>query len=573
MKCCKFLKLLFVTIIFIEVIPPTCARVVNTTSGPVQGLLNHWHNLDYYSYLGIPYAESPVGKLRFMPPVPKKSWKRILDATQEGPVCPQGHGPQEPYKIEEMSEDCLFLNIHIPANVQKNKLSVFVFVHGGTFRLLSGNSDVLYGPQLFLEQGLIFVTMNFRLGALGFLSLDIEEASGNAGLKDVILALKWINNNIERFGGDRNKITIGGHSSGASAVHYLLLTQQASDLFQRAILISGSAVSHRFIARHAKDNTLILAKELGLMTDDVHELLKKLQEIKVFDLIDAELNLTKYDDVVLRPFSMFVPTIEINSLHAVITSDPIKLLNLGLVQNIPILVGFNYREGIYGIPKIMQNKDKLKKLKENMEYSIPSDIEYPLGSKISKDLAKSISQYYFNSDLSNFTLNNIVDLISDSQYIYSIDSWIKKYKKVNGSNSVYYYMFNFDGDLNWSKINYNIDFPGTSHADELGYIFITKKTKDMLNKIDCNSHLVKNIMTTLFSNFIKFGKPTPQNLASNYKWPEYGKNGTFLIINENPTEGTLSPPLLARLKFWYDVYETYYNYVENGGKLEAKNIP
>ncbi|CAG5045959.1 unnamed protein product [Parnassius apollo] len=340
----------------------------------------------------------------------------------------------------------------------------------------------------------MMVYHNIRLGALGFLSLDIEEASGNAGLKDVILALRWINNNIERFGGDRNKITIGGNSSGAAIVHYLLLTEQSNDLFQRAILISGSAVCHRFVARHAKDNTLILAKELGVIADDAHELLKKFQDIKVFDLIDAEMNLTKYDNVVLRSFNMFVPTIEINSSHAVITIDPIKKLNLGLVQNIPVLVGFNNREGIYGIVKIRSNKDKLNKLKENMEYSIPSDIEYPLGSEISKNLAKSISQFYFNSDLSNFTLNNIVDLISDSQYIYSTDSWIKR-------------------------------------------------------------------------------NPTPQNLASNFKWPEYGKNGSFLIINENPTEGTHRPPLSDRLKFWYDIYKTYYDYVENGGKLETKNIP
>ncbi|CAG5045961.1 unnamed protein product [Parnassius apollo] len=426
-----------------------------------------------------------------MPPVPKKSWEQILDATREGPVCVQGEGK---YEREQMKEDCLFLNIYVPAHTKQKALPVFIFIHGGIFHSLSGNSDLLYGPQMFLQHGLIFITMNYRLGALGFLSLDIEEASGNAALKDVILALKWINNNIERFGGDRNKVTIGGHSSGATIAHYLLLTEQSSNLFQRAILISGNAACHRSVARHAKNNALTLAKELGLSSNDPHELLIRLKEMDVFDIIDGEKSLTKYDNVILRPFTMFVPNIEIESPHALITTDPIKLLQLGLRQNISILAGFNEIEGAYVIPKIKRNSDGLQKLMENMEYAIPSNIEYPLGSKISKDLAKSIRQYYCINDLSNFTLNNVVDLSSDSQYIYSTDSWIKS-------------------------------------------------------------------------------NPTPKDFASKFKWPEYGQNGSLLIINENPTEGTLPSPLLERLNFWNDVYDKYYHYVENGGKLEKKCIP
>ncbi|CAK1580352.1 unnamed protein product [Parnassius mnemosyne] len=393
-----------------------------------------------------------------------------------------------------MKEDCLFLNIYVPAHMTQKELPVFIFIHGGVFHLLSGNSDLLYGPQMFLQHGLIFITMNYRLGALGFLSLDIEEASGNAALKDVILALKWINDNIEIFGGDRNKVTIGGHSSGATIAHYLLFTEQTSNLFQRAILISGNAVCHRSIARHAKDNALTFAKQLGLSSNDPHELLIRLKEMDVFNILDAEANLTKYDNVILRPFTMFVPNIEIESPHALITTDPTKLLQLGLKQNIPILAGFNEKEGAYVIPKIERSHDELERLRENMEYAIPSDIEYPLGSEISKDLAKAISQYYSINDSSNFTLNNLVDLSSDSQYIYSIDSWIKS-------------------------------------------------------------------------------DPTPKNFAGKFKWPEYGKNGSLLIINENPSEGTLSSPLLERINFWYDVYDKYYHYVENGGKLEKKCIP
>ncbi|XP_013164593.1 PREDICTED: juvenile hormone esterase-like [Papilio xuthus] len=547
-----------------KLVKPYNYRIVNTTTGPVRGILKDWQDLKYYTYLGIPYAEKPTGQLRFMPPVPKRPWSHVFEATREGSSCPQG---SEKYERYQTDEDCLFLNIYVPQNTTNNKLSVLFFVHGGTFRLLSGNSDVIYGPQFFLEQNIIFVSMNYRLGSLGFLSLDTVGAPGNAALKDVVLSLKWINENIERFGGDRKKITIGGHSSGATMIHYLLVSKQSADLFQRAIMISGNAVNPRSVARYPKDNAYILAKELGLDTNDDQLLLKKLKEVDVFDIIDAEVKLTKYDELVLRPFSFFLPTVEKESSHAIVTSDPI---NLSLHENVSIFSGFNDREGIYIIPKILKNVTNLKKLIDDIELCIPSNIEYPLNSKISLDLGKSIRERYFNSDLSNFTLSNIVDLASDSHFIYGIDAWIKKKKGINKSNALYYYMFSFDGDLNWSKINYDIHFPGTAHADEMGYIFVTKNTELLLNNISSKSRSVLNTWITLLCNFIKFGNPTPE--GSSFIWPRYDKNRSMLIISENPKEGRVTNPLHDRLNFWYNVYEKYDRYVKDGGELEKKCI-
>lgn len=194
------------------------------------------------------------------------------------------------------------------------------------------------------------------MGPLGFLSLNIEEASGNAALKDILLALKWIQGNIEQFGGDPNKITIGGQSSGSTLVHFLLLTEKSTGLFQQAILLSGNAVSHKSVSRHAIDNAFTLAKKLGLATDDVRTLLKRLIELDVFDIIDAEMSMAEDDNVCLRPFAAFIPSIEINSPHAVITSDPVEIIRSGLKQNVPILAGFNYREGIFVIPQIRKGK-------------------------------------------------------------------------------------------------------------------------------------------------------------------------------------------------------------------------
>lgn len=285
-------------------------------------------------------------------------------------------------------------------------------------------------------------------------------------------------------------------------IHYLLVSKQSVNLFQRAIMISGNAVNNRAVARHPKDNAYMLAKELNLDTNDDHLLLKKLKEIDVVDIIDAEVNLIRYDEVILRPFSFFLPTVEKESSHAIVTSEPSQL---NVHKNVSVLTGFNDREGIYILPKIAKNALNLKRLMDNIELCIPSNIEYPLKSNISVDLGESIRKRYFNSDLSNFTLSNIVDLASDSQFIYGIDAWIKRKKGVDKSNDLYYYMFSFDGDLNWSKINYDIHFPGTAHADEMGYTFVTLNTELLLNNTSSRSRVVLNTWTTLLGNFIKFG--------------------------------------------------------------------
>ncbi|KAM3965307.1 juvenile hormone esterase [Aphomia sociella] len=539
-----------------------CSLVL-TTNGPILGKLNCNEGVFFYSYENIPYAENPIGPLRFGPPIPKRSWIKPLNATKEGPVCPQ---PEGKYKKWQMTEDCLILNIFVPANRTQSYLPVYVNLHGGGFKSISGNRDVIYGPQFFIQQEVILITLNYRLGALGFLSLEVDEASGNAGIKDVILALKWIKKNIEKFRGQKSNITVGGQSSGAALVHYLLLTEKTTNLFNKALLVSGSANNMRFFEKHPKKNAIALANQLGLPTDNVTALLKTLRNIDPFDIVDAQENIYKDTRNIMRPFAPFVPCLEKKQPLAVITEDPEDIMKSGTPQNVPLFVGFNAEEGIYQYNVLQKNQTAIDNLSKIYPGYILSDIKYPRESTVYKDLVNSLNIFYFGDEnLSNFTVNNFINVLSDTQYIFPIDAWIKLHKARADSKPLYYYVFNFDGELNWAKLNYNIDMPGTAHSDELGYIFVTQITKPLLDRLESRTKNMLDIMTNLVTNFVKFGNPT-QNY-SDVDWPDCGPLRKHLLLSDNPIRRNFAPEK-ERLNFWYNVYEEYRQYIENGGKLE-----
>lgn len=347
----------------------------------------------------------------------------------------------------------------------------------------------------------------YRLGALGFLSLGIEDASGNAGIKDVLLALQWVKVNIERFGGNSDKITLGGHSAGAALVHYLTLTTKSKGLFNQAVLISGSALGYRFFARHPVENAVALGKQLNIQTNDTYELLKKLKEKDAFDIIQAQNDMGQSDNRQgIRPFAPFVPCIEIECSSAIITKNPIEIIKSGIPQNVPILAGINSDEGIKMLKIIQENQTLIDILNENFELCIPSNIEYPYGSEESRKLASTIKQFYFaGENITNTKLQGFVEFIRETQYSFSVDYWIRLHKQRKNSNNFYYYVLNFDGDLNWFKIINNIDFPGTSHADELGYIFVTSATRSKLENLDLRNKRMVHILQTVLANFIHTG--------------------------------------------------------------------
>jgi len=192
------------------------------------------------AFRGIPYAKPPVGELRFAPPRPAEGWEGVLDASEFGNSCPQGGSAFNGF-TDSLEEDCLFLNVYTPTEGEDHP--VMVWIHGGAF--ITGSGGASYEPSRLVEQGVVVVTMNYRLGVLGFLpAAGLPEGNGQFGLLDQQLALKWVQDNVDAFGGDAGNVTIFGESAGGHSVLSQLVSAGAGTgsegLFHKAIVQSGA---------------------------------------------------------------------------------------------------------------------------------------------------------------------------------------------------------------------------------------------------------------------------------------------------------------------------------------------
>jgi para-nitrobenzyl esterase len=211
----------------------TSSTSIVTTLGPVEGASTG----SMRSFKGIPYAAPPIGPLRWKPPAPAAMFTSARNATMLAPHCAQGASP---FGAASTSEDCLYLNVYTPTTPGPHP--VMFWIHGGAF--IYGQSDE-YDPTLLVAQDVVVVTINYRLGALGFLAspaLTAEGggASGNYGIMDQQFALHWVQDNIAAFGGDKNNITIFGESAGGFSVQSQLVSTGAAGLFHKAIVQSGA---------------------------------------------------------------------------------------------------------------------------------------------------------------------------------------------------------------------------------------------------------------------------------------------------------------------------------------------
>ena len=234
--------------------PPGCSDVISSEvrigDTSVKGLQSKVREKQVHKFLGIRYAQAPRGRQRLNPPVPAEL-PLVVDATRFGARC-----AQFPLQRIRMSEDCLFLNIYTPKPRPDALAPVMVWIHGGHF--IVGAGDLLEGDTLVVEGGVVVVTLNYRLGVLGFLSTGDNSSLGNYGLWDQLMALQWVQKYIRHFGGDERRVTLAGTSAGAACVSILSLSSLARDLFRHVIQMSGSASSPW--ARQSPDEALKAAR-------------------------------------------------------------------------------------------------------------------------------------------------------------------------------------------------------------------------------------------------------------------------------------------------------------------------
>ncbi|XP_015185161.1 PREDICTED: neuroligin-4, Y-linked [Polistes dominula] len=289
------------------------SRIIRTKYGELSGVIV---NLDRFLegvevFRGVPYASPPIGSLRFMPPVSGALWHGVKVADKFGPVCPQKlpeltdkmpKGRLEylrrllPY-LRNQSEDCLYLNIYTPVQAGARdgggrRYPVIVFVHGESYEWSSGNP--YDGSVLASYGGVVVVTINYRLGILGFLNANTDShlrSPANYGLMDQIAALHWVQENIGYFGGDPGNVTLVGHGTGAACVNFLMTSQAVPDglLFHRGVLMSGSALSPWALVRGAANYAMQVAKHLNCssVAGDPQALLRCLRDVPLNTLISV----------------------------------------------------------------------------------------------------------------------------------------------------------------------------------------------------------------------------------------------------------------------------------------------
>lgn len=329
---------------------------LKTKSGPIMGIQRRTMYGDkYYSFEGIPFARPPLGDLRFKSPMPVEPWTRIRNCQKASPKPLQKHIFMD---MVEGSEDCLYLNIYSKNIKPPKPLPVMVWIFGGGFQLGEASRDV-HSPDYFMMEDVVLVVISYRLGPLGFLSLkdpDIQ-VPGNAGLKDQVMGLKWIKDNCEVFGGDSNNITLFGVSAGSASAHFLMLSNASKNLFHKAILMSGTALSPWAIVRPGDRNpnwTQMLVKSMGYVDGgdlDDKELFKILSEAKGKDIIKYCGNLFGWEERSLREIYAFGPVIEpYPTEDSIITGNPKDIMRNCWSKNIPIMMGTTSFEGLLLFP-------------------------------------------------------------------------------------------------------------------------------------------------------------------------------------------------------------------------------
>ncbi|XP_026749627.2 esterase FE4-like [Galleria mellonella] len=500
-----------------------------------------------YSFKGIPYAEPPIGKLRFKDPLPPKSWKGIREAVNHGSVCPQFDITTE--ELIAGDENCLFLNVFTKSLTASAKLPVMVCIHGGAFTSGSGNSDFL-GPDYLLQHNVILVTINYRLEMLGFLSLDIPEVPGNAGMKDQVAALKWVKNNIAQFGGDPNNVSIFGESAGSAAVSHHLLSPMSKGLFNRAIEQSGTSIDDWGVGRDPVARAFRAAKVLGKDTKDVHELLDFLQSVPALDLAGLTFK-TDTEDEKNRGLPIhFAPVIEkkFNNIEPFLCEEPLTILLSGKTNRVPIMIGYNSAEGLLMLSDHLSKADFRNK---NPKYLVPREIAQKISEDKTKVFGERIKKFYVgNKEFSNSTAEEIVNLQTDINFAYNTNRFVHLYSAAN--QPIYKYRFNYVTDMNFIKISLGLaHLKGVAHADDLFYLFNNAETKDVYEKQEKVRQIVFKV-TKLWTDFAKTGNPTPDN-SYGVKWEPYTRTGKeYLNLEEHPTVGHAADR--DRTNFWDSLY-------------------
>jgi para-nitrobenzyl esterase len=495
--------------------------VVKIETGLVRGV-----GTEVMAFKGIPFAAPPVGPLRWKPPQPAARWEGTRDATEFCAACPQPVVFAD-RALSKQSEDCLTLNIWSAARSPKDRLPVMVWIHGGGFAVGSGAQSMYDGERL-ARQGAVVVTINYRLGVLGFLAhpeLSRESpqgVSGNYGLLDQIAALKWVQRNIASFGGDPRRVTIFGESAGGSSVLTLLVSPQAKGLFHRAISESGTFVFTPI--RHLRKSWYgyVPAEAAGAALGEI-ETLRRLSVPDVLKLKGPNPH-ALYE----TGRGAFRPVVD----GWVLPDDPSDLYERGKFNRVPLLAGVNADEGALFLGFLIAPA------------KTPEAYRDWLTACFGQEAAGSLVDQYPASEAAEIA-GAMRHVVTDS---FFGEPTLATLRAVQSKSPAYLYRFarlNAGGKA--TKM-------GAYHTVEIAYVFGNFESPALpfrdAKVVDETDRAISRAMMGTWIQFAKTGDPNGPGLP---EWPRYSAK-TELCLEFNDSVMARKFPGTAKIDLLYSVF-------------------
>lgn len=486
----------------------TSKSVVETTDGILEGIEEN----DLLVFKAVPFAAPPTGDNRWLPPQPVATWQGVRTAQSFADISIQVSGSMstifgEAAEALSQSEDCLYLNVWTPG-LDSSARPVMIWIHGGGFTIGSGSSPLYDGSRLASLGDVVVVTINYRLGALGFLNLNEVTggsitATGNEGLLDQIAALKWVKGNISRLGGDPENVTIFGESAGGMSVGALLAMPDAKGLFHKAILQSGACST-----AHTTEDAIKVA-ELLLETLDCKA--EKLRGLSAADILAAQVKLAETAASKGLTGMSFQPVID----GEVLPSLPIDAISKGFASDIAILAGSTSEEWkLFAGLSVQQGEFTEDKL-----------VEYASG--ISAEQANELIEVYRQQLLEQHGNAKPGDVHAaiNTDRVFRIPALTLLEQQKTFQENVYSYEFDWKSPVMGGVL-------GACHAIELGFVFGTHAKPGLTNFFGAGEvaeQLAVDTMTA-WINFARHGDPSGGNLGD---WPSYNiKDRPTMLLGE-----------------------------------------
>ncbi|XP_075211345.1 carboxylesterase 4A-like [Lycorma delicatula] len=506
-----------------------------------------WNKQIIYQFQAIPYALPPSEHRRFKPPQKMRPWKGLFNATSFGKKCPQANTEKELNELKrrldrgEDVEDCLTLNVYTPINPKfcsYDPLPVMFYIHGGSFRVGSAQD---FRPNYLLDNGdIVLVVIQYRLGPLGFLSLQTEDIPGNMGLMDMVMALQWTQDNIKYFCGDPTEVTIFGQSSGAAAVSLMLASPMVKpSMFQRVIIQSGSSLCDWAVDRTPEEHAIRIAALANCTEESYEDMVLCLHKTNAWALLIAhsdfltEVLITEGQAVKGNNGGNHA-VIQVSGSPVFLKGDPLILFRDGQYRHVPMMVGVTKHEGSFFLGNIYDFILERNNVTNDTNYLSKEFIKATLQFSGIVDTTGAITdvfeeKFFKEDEIGNFTAMT-PGLIDICGITLLKACTLQQIRQNYDKQSSYLYSFNYKGNLTKFGYGEDVNYPfqgGVAHSDDLIYLFPDSKG----NLSNDEAEIAKTVVK-LWTSFARTGKPSVES-EPRIQWPPMSNRfGPYLRIDD-----------------------------------------